>query len=785
MRPHKLEVPPNHVYPPEEWRLVEKSFYPRIIGRMETLFTVSNGYIGIRGSFEEGRPVKEPATFINGFHETWPITYGEAAFGFAKTGQTMLAVPEATSIRLYVDDEPLNLSTARLLRFERALDMRAGTLDRTVVWETPAGKQVMIRSKRLVSLTDRHVAAMLFEVTLLNRPAPIAIASEVVYRTGQETDAQLDPRQSRSFAGRVLVPTARRAHADRVILAHRTRCSGMSIASGIDHVIESEADVMRRRTDSEDVGKIVFSVEGEPDKPVRLSKFITYHTSVAYGAEELLDRSERTLDRITARGFQPHLDQQRQYLDEFWSRSDVLIEGLPRLQQVVRLNLFHVIQAAARTDERGVPAKGLTGHGYEGHCFWDTEIYVLPFLDYTSPQIAYNLLRFRVAMLDAARRRAADVNQRGALFPWRTINGEEASAYYAAGTAQYHINADVVYAIRKYVNATGDIDFLCRDAAPVLVETARLWLDLGFYSDNGDKSFRIHGVTGPDEYNTVVNNNTFTNLMARENLRYAAESVVKMRAEHPDLYEDLVHKTDLKDGEADQWQHAADHMFVPYDEERGVHLQDDQFLDREPWDFAGTPPERYPLLLHYHPLVIYRHQVIKQADVVLAMFLLGDSFSAEQKRKNFDHYDPLTTGDSSLSACIQAIMATEVGHREKAGVYSRYAMLMDLADVSGNVADGCHIASMGGSWMAVVYGFAGFRDHSGRPSFRPRRIDEITRFAFSLRIGPATLRVDIRTQEARYSLDDGDALTIWHGDEEITLTQSEPTAARPTFDWDD
>jgi alpha,alpha-trehalose phosphorylase len=319
------------------------------------------------------------------------------------------------------------------------------------------------------------------------------------------------------------------------------------------------------------------------------------------------------------------------------------------------------------------------------------------------------------------------------MFPWRTINGNEASAYYAAGTAQYHINADIMYALRKYVLATGDESFLRDYGAEMLVETARLWLSLGFYSDRKDGKFCINGVTGPDEYNTVVNNNAYTNLMARENLGYAAQTVEWLHRAQAEAFNALVQKTALEPAEVEAWSHAAESMYVPYDEKLGIIPQDDQFLDREPWDFRSTPSDRYPLLLFYHPLDIYRKQVIKQADVVLAMFLLGGAFSLEEKRRNFGFYDPLTTGDSSLSSCVEAVVAAQIGDTEKAIRYGLAALLMDLADVGGNVKNGCHIASMGGTWMMLTYGLAGMRDSDGILSFWPRRAPEgnaLLRFSF-------------------------------------------------------
>ena len=318
----------------------------------------------------------------------------------------------------------------------------------------------------------------------------------------------------------------------------------------------------------------------------------------------------------------------------------------------------------------------------------------------------------------------------------------------------------------------------------MLVETARLWLDLGFYSEAKGGKFCINSVTGPDEYNTVVNNNAYTNLMARENLRYAAQTVESLRATNPDAYNALVHKTALEPSEVEAWIRAAESMYVPYDEKLKIIPQDDSFLDREPWDFQNTPRDHYPLLLFYHPLNIYRKQVIKQADVVLAMFLLGDAFSPEAKKRNFEFYDPLTTGDSSLSSCVEAIIAAQVGDMEKAIRYGMAALLMDLADVGGNVKDGCHIASMGGTWMMLTYGFGGMRDDDGTLSFWPRRAPEdnaILRFPVTYR--GQMLEVEIGLEKVEYTLREGECLVIRHETEEIQLTREHPLAVRPVSRW--
>lgn len=770
MLQREIQTFPTFIYPHDPFRLVEKKFNPPRIAQMETLFALANGYMGIRGTFDEGTPVFHKGTLINGFHETWPIVYAESAYGYAKIGQTIVNAPDGTVIQVYVDDEPFNLARATLLTYERALDTRTGILTRDVTWEKGSGKRIRIRSRRLVSFEHRHVAAVSYEVTMLNADAPIVISSELMYQ--EETQpVEDDPRGSHAFAERILLPQELRVSEAKAILTSMTRTNRMTMACGMDHQVETKGSYEIKNRSRNERARVVVSAHGNAGQTLRFTKLLTYHTSRNASLDDLAERADRALERARALGFDGLAAGQQVCLGKFWDRADVEVRGDDEVQQVTRLNLFHIYQATARADGMGVPAKGLTGHGYEGQYFWDTEIYVLPFLIYTSPHVAHNLLLFRYRMLDAARRRAREVNQEGALFPWRTINGEEASAYYAAGTAQYHIDADIAYALMKYVDVTGDTEFLHHEGAEILIETARMWRSLGFYSSRANGQFCINGVTGPDEYNTVVNNNAFTNLMARENLWAAARTLEQIRNTDPERFVQLAHDTGLSDTEIAEWQAAGDRMFVPYDETLGIHLQDDEFLSRKPWDFANTPPDKYPLLLHFHPLVIYRHNVIKQADIVLAMFLLGNQFSLEQKRRNFDYYDPLTTGDSSLSVSIQSILAMELGYRDKAIDYLRYALWMDLADIHANVDQGCHIASMGGSWMAAVYGIAGMRERNGRISFHPRLGKRIEGLRFHLAIRGQLLTVDIegRKGQATYLLREGAGLTINHFEEELNL----------------
>ena len=768
MLKREIVVPPEHLYPPDEWRVVEARYSEEFFERAETVFSLGNGFVGVRGTFEEGRPSLSPGTFINGFHETWPIVHAEQAHALARDGQTIVNVPDVTIIKLYVDDEPLFVPTARVQDYARVLDMRAGTLTREFVWVTAAGKHVRVRSCRIVSLEHRHVVAMTYEVTVLDAAAPVAICSLVLNRQdshkggGRPERRPGDPRLATVLPHRVLNASVTELAEQRIVLGYETTNSRMTLGVGVDHVIDAASPYrVEGRLNGGDTGEVIVTADARPGVPIRLTKYAAYQASRSIEVPELADRCRRTLDRAERDGFDALAEAQRANLDRFWDRADIRVrmrQSSVRQQQAIRWNLYQVAQASWRAEGAGIPAKGLTGQAYEGHYFWDTEVYVLPFLSYTQPRIARNLLRFRHSMLNRARERARAVSQRGALFPWRTVNGAEASSNFQAGTAQYHINADIAYAITRNASITGDIRLLGDVGAEILTETARLWQDLGFYGS--DEKFHIHGVTGPDEYTTVVNDNTYTNLMARLNLNSAAATVRRLRQERPEDYIALAHAVKLQPAEVESWERAAAAMHVPFDEARGIHPQDDTFLDREVWDLDSTPREKFPLLLHYHPLVIYRHQVLKQADIVLAMFLLGNEFSREQKRRNFEYYDPLTTGDSSLAACVQSIIAAEIGNRRQALEYFEYALHMDLGDVAGNASDGVHIASAAGVWSALVFGFGGVRDYDGQLSFTPALPHSWKQLAFSLRFRGRQIRVQLSQDEEQYLLDEGDPLKV-------------------------
>jgi alpha,alpha-trehalose phosphorylase len=562
---------------------------------------------------------------------------------------------------------------------------------------------------------------------------------------------------------------------DRIGLGHRVDRAQLSVYCLTDHILEvpGEYTATTARDDESSIDR-TYTFALHSGQVAHLRKFLVYSYGDDAEAAAIPDRITAWMDEALEFTFEDLLDAQVVRLDEFWRDCHVDIIGDDSLRQAVRFALFQVLQSSALAQCRGIPAKGLTGQGYSGHYFWDMEIYVLHVLTYVSPNQTLESLRYRHSTLDQARERARHLSKEGALFPWRTINGHEASSFFPTGTAEYHINGDIAHAVRHYAEITGDDDFLFVEGIDILTETARFWLSLGFFNPHRGGRFCINTVTGPDEYTALVDNNTYTNLMAQSNMSFAAAVVDRMRESAPRAYVAMVARIGLGEDEPAAWRAAAEAMYIHYDEDRALHGQDDSFLDKQPWDFAGTPPENYPLLLHYHPLDLYRSQVIKQADLAMAMFLSGDAFTAEEKKRNFEYYDPITTADSSLSMCIQAIMAAEIGDLEKAWDYTQRTALTDLHNVQHNVHDGIHIASQAGTWMALACGFGGLRNNRGVLHFRPQLPPELKTLGFRCRADAAVVELLMTPHRVSYSLVVGTSLEIVHNDRPITLIADEP-----------
>jgi alpha,alpha-trehalose phosphorylase len=746
----------------EPWAIRETTIDLDRLAQIESCFALSNGHIGLRGNLDEGEPFGLPGTYLNAFYEVRPLPYAEAGYGFPEAGQTMINVTNGKVIRLLVDDEPFDIRYGELRGHERVLDLRAGVLRRTVDWVSPAGGHVRVSSTRLVSFAQRAVAAIFYEVEPLDAAARIVVQSELVANEPLPMSED-DPRAAAALTAPLRSETFVAADYT-ALLAHSTSASGLLMAAGMDHVIDGPDGIQSSAEAFPDEARVMLSADLSPGQHLRVTKFVAYGWSRQRSLPAVRDQVRGALFEARHTGWDGLLSAQRAYLDDFWERADVEIEGDTELQTAVRFSMFHCLQAAERAEQRAIPAKGLTGTGYDGHTFWDTENFVLQVLTYTSPQAARDALSWRRDTLDLARDRAAVLGLAGAAFPWRTIRGQECSSYWPAGTAAFHIDADIAAAVLRYQAAADDIAFERDVGVELLVETARLWRSLGHHDAAG--RFRIDGVTGPDEYSAIADNNVYTNLMAQRNLRAAADAVERHMDRGTELHVDTE--------EAAAWRDAADAVTIPFDAGLGVHCQSEGFTQHQRWDFEATPADHYPLMLHYPYFDLYRKQVVKQADLVLALHLRGDAFSDEEKARDFDYYEALTVRDSSLSACTQAVIAAEVGHLELAYDYFGEAALIDLDDLEHNTRDGLHIASLAGAWIAAVAGFGGMRDYGDGLSFKPRLPGGLTRLAFGLSYRGRRLRVEVRPRQATYSLRSGEPLAVVHHGEQVTVTADKP-----------
>ena len=746
----------------DPWQIRESELDLDRLAWSESVFALSNGHLGLRGNLEEGEPTGCPGTYLNSVFEFRPLPYAEASYGDPESGQTVINVTNGKVIRLLVDDEPFDVRYGELVSHERVLDLRAGCLHRSVDWISPAGQRIRIRSTRLVSLTQRSVAAISYEVEAVDHPARIVVQSELIANEPLPEPRAADPR----VAARLASPLSGEHHAAQgstAVLVHRVEHSRLAVAAAMDHEVIG-GDHQRTIEATEDLGRFTVTAVLQAGETLRLIKYLGYGWSSSRTAPAMRDQVDAALSAARFAGWDGLVAEQRAYLDEFWRGADVEVGGDPEVQQAMRFALFHVLQAGARTERRPIASKGLTGSGYDGHSFWDTEAFVLPVLMFTVPTPALDALAWRHSTLDQARHRAEALDLCGAAFPWRTINGDECSGYWPAGTAAFHVNAAIARAVCDAVDVTGDTTFEERFGVELLVETARLWRSLGH--DGVDGRFRIDGVTGPDEYSAIADNNVYTNLMARANLRDAAAAAER--------YPDRAGELGVDADEIDSWRSAADAVYIGFDERLGVHPQADGFTDHQEWDFSGTDPEQYPLLRSFPYFDLYRKQVLKQADLILAIQFCADAFDTDQKRRDFDYYERLTVRDSSLSAVTQSVVAAEVGHVDLAYDYLAECALLDLSDLHNNTDDGVHLGALAGSWTAAVTGLGGMRHRDGELSFSPCLPRKLDHLGFGLTYRGRRIRVMIAPDRVEYRMGEGEPLELRHDEQRFRLDTSAP-----------
>ena len=755
------------------WQLVQTSFEPVLEAKQETLFALADGALGLRGGLEEWASPSDGA-FLAEVYERTAISYHERHPGFAATTDTRVPVADGKRITVLIDDEPVDPSRGTIRHFERRLNFQTGMLSHRLVWEALSGRIIEIQAERVLSFAAPGSLAIRFSAAPVNFTGRITLVSAIATARAVEPQGD-DPRIGVELAGGGLRLLDTVLDAEAPGLVQETRHSRIAVACRQRHSVLTEGIETSPPIATAQGISQSFQATLAPGGSIALEKFVAYTwqdssaDGVTTAARSLFDRSGAAVLRLQEAGFDAIAAQQAQSFAGFWADAAVEIVGDAPACEALRFNLFHVFQSTGRGGRASTAAKGLTGEGYEGHYFWDTEAFVAPMLVFTAPDLVRGMLEYRYRTLDRARAHAREMGHgKGALFAWRTISGDECSAHYPSGSAQYHINAAIAYAVRLYEAGTADAGFLAEMGAELIFETARIWLEIGFFNPRQNGAFCIARVTGPDEYTALVDNNYYTNAMAQQHLRYAVEIWEKLA---PEAHTAVATRLGLEPAEIAEWRRAAEAMYLPYDTALGIHKQDDGFLDRPLW--PHPPNTEGPLLLRYHPLTLYRYQLCKQADLILALVLAGDGIDAAAKRRDFDYYEPITVHDSTLSPNSFSILASEIGYPDKAYRYFLENARVDLDDSHGNVRHGAHMAAMAGSWLSLAWGFGGLRWEGPMLRFAPRLPAAWQGYAFGLVWRGRRMRVAVGGAGVTYTLDAGSAVTVVHHGREVVLAGGE------------
>ncbi len=767
------------IYPIEPWTITETEFKRDTNYRNETTFALSNGYLGTRGTFEEAYNFTEQegleGNFINGFYESENIRYGEWNFGFPLTSQSLLNLPNMKTVEIFLNEEKFNLFEGRIIDYKRVLHMKEGFLSREVIWKSPKGQEVKLYAERFCSMCIKNLILQHIEITPLNFEGTIRLKSVLNGLVENHTRVTNPLVDYGPFGPHLKCDVIGACEENRTFFYEGTTInSGLAMACFGRHVPDENTKKIQATVNQNDIyAELLMDYEAQTGKTIVLDKYLSYTSSLDMGREMMADFLEKITEDAVKLGYQGHKEKQAEYMSDFWDKADIQIQGDDALQQGIRFNLFHIMQAAGRDGRTGMGAKGLSGEGYEGHYFWDTEMYVLPVFAYTDGKLAKGLLDYRYNTLDDARERARVLgHQKGALYPWRTINGKEASTYYPLGTAQYHINADIAYAFKLYIDVNDDYEYLESCGAEVLVETARVWADVGCFAESKGGKYCICAVTGPDEYNAIVDNNFYTNLMARENIRDAIWALDQIKERNPKAYDALVKKLQITEDEIPYWKKIIENMYFPYDEKRQVFPLDDGFMMRKEWDDSKIPVEKRHLLYeNYHPLFIFRQRMSKQADAILGMLLHSNYFTNEELKRNYDFYQEVTLHHSSLSTCIFGILASQIGYEEEAYTYFSQSARMDLDDYHNNFYAGIHAANMAGTWQGIVFGFAGLRTNNGRLEFKPSIPKQWVSYQFMIHYHGSRIRVYTEKGTVRYTLENECPVTIYLSGKHVNLTK--------------
>lgn len=723
----------------EDWLIAEKNWSRDKLNVTESTFTLGNGYLGSRGIYEEIPEGTEPGTYIAGVYDAAASMVPE-----------LVNAPNPIDFRIIVEGEKLDIDRMNILENERVLDLQKGLLVRRTVFSDTKGRRFLYESLRFFSLCDTHIGGMQIYLKALDKPARI-IVQDTVDDSVTNIGSLLEGRKRHTQLVNVS------AVKDMNYLCVKTFTNKIWIA------YTSFLAVARGAGQSVGTLNKIFNMTLKKGETLCFTKIFSIYTSrhISYGRLEKIATKE--LYRAKNIGFEKLLEKHIKTWQEKWKAMDVKIEGDKEVQKALRFNIYHLAISGNENDENiSISARTLSGNGYRGHIFWDTEIFVLPFFIYTNPKIAKNLLMYRFHRLDAARKIATEKSYKGTLFPWESADtGKDTTPPYSknldgtiieihTGDLEHHIVSDIAYTVCHYFAATEDIEFMFKAGLEIIFETARFWASRVTYSRK-KKRFEIKGVIGPDEFHEKVDNNVYTNKMAEWNLCKASRLYRSFSKKNPRTFKKIERKLSLKPEEAENWVRIADKMRIPVSKSKGIFEEFDGYLRKK--DVVLNTLNRYfmPILPQNIALgEISKTQLIKQADVVMLMYLLPEEFTGSQKSKNYSYYVKRTLHKSSLSSSIYSIIASEVGDTTRGYLFFLFSLYADLKNTHGNTREGIHAASLGGTWQAAIMGFSGFRIIDEMPSFEPSLPGHWRGVEFGLRWKKCDLKVRISNKKIKF-----------------------------------
>lgn len=745
----------------DPWKVIEEGFDPAYSRVSESVFSLGNESIGARGFFDEGGDVDSlRGCYTNGVYDI--VQLPRSYRGIVDKTHFMIPSADWLLTFLTLDGEKLDLGKVRFRDFRRVLDLKEGTLTRSFVWETAAGKALKLTFLRFLDMVHRERAYQRITLEPLNFSGEILLSSGLSFNVRHEGHKTCFWGDTRIEAG-----------ADRLCLQSRTTASEQEVFAGAVLDLPAAGEVV---TGEKTVG-LTARIPLMKGQAQRVEKRAVILFDASQG-DELWARGQKALAESAGVSLEEALQRQKGYWAGYWAVSDIEIEpasddektvaAVAAEQQGVRFCSFQLAQTYNGGSMRhNIGAKGLTGEAYNGHAFWDTESCCLPFYLFTNPEAAKDLLLFRYNTLPMARERAKMLDCRGACYPIATLNGDEACNLWQHASLQLQPSTAVAYGIWHYVHLTDDLPFLWTYGAEMLLEIARF---LRSRVARGSRTglYGFFGVMGPDEFHMMVNNNAYTNYMGKRTLEYAADALDRMQAERPAEYAALAKKTSLCDSELADWRQVAENMFLPQDE-TGLIEQHDGFFDLPHTDIAAVPQSEFPLYEHWSYDRIYRTDMIKQPDVLMMLYLYNSSFSRSVKEVNYSYYQPRTIHESSLSPAIHSILAAELDRMDEAVDLFGFATRLDLDNYNCNTREGLHITSIAMAWANIVYGFAGLRSDGDRLSFAPHLPERWQRLSFSLTYKGRILTVCMEPERTVIRLKSGVPMALVVYDESHTL----------------